>query len=236
MESVPKWNGQERVPHPWKAFCAFPFQNDGEHIPRLLERFLFLKKANFFQMGSWSSSSHLIRQETCSSTTRRALSNGVHRFFVAQQLFEIVFLEIRTVSCGIQLNEDSAIFGISCNVSCSRAVNFESKLMLNSDESVHQFKESILRCFSGKRQRKLSDFDGILSWPVQKKNGVKIIPLVNGTVQNVFYSNDERFLTRKKAFHNSLERQRMRSYRCRTYSCRLWTHSSNDRTRSSWSR
>ena len=36
-------------------------------------------------------------------------------------------------------------------------------------ECVHQFKESILRCFSRERQRKQSHFDGILFWPFQKE-------------------------------------------------------------------
>jgi hypothetical protein len=37
--------------------------------------------------------------------------------------------------------EASTIFGVTCNVSCRRADNFQSKLTLNLDESVQQFRE-----------------------------------------------------------------------------------------------
>jgi hypothetical protein len=37
--------------------------------------------------------------------------------------------------------EDYPIFSVICNVPCHRVVNFESKLTLNLDESVQQFRE-----------------------------------------------------------------------------------------------
>jgi hypothetical protein len=58
MESVPKWNGQKRIPPLnerffflkkglsvfWNAFRVFLILNGEERIPRLTERFIFLKK------------------------------------------------------------------------------------------------------------------------------------------------------------------------------------------------
>jgi hypothetical protein len=73
----------------------------------------------------------------------------------------------------VQLIEDFAIFGVTCNVSCPRAVNFKLKLTLNFDENVHQLKESILRCFSRERHRRRSHFDGILSSLFLKRTDVE---------------------------------------------------------------
>ena len=44
-------------------------------------------------------------------------------------------------SSRVQLIEGSAIWGVTISVSYPRAVNFESKLTLNSDESFQQFRE-----------------------------------------------------------------------------------------------
>ena len=52
-----------------------------------------------------------------------------------------LFFKITAARPRGQLIESSAIFGVTINVSCTRAVNFESKLTLNSDESVQQFRE-----------------------------------------------------------------------------------------------
>jgi hypothetical protein len=41
------------------------------------------------------------------------------------------FFETKATNCGVQLIEGSTIFDTSFNVLCSRAVNFESKLILN---------------------------------------------------------------------------------------------------------
>ena len=99
------------------------------------------------------------------------------------------FFKITAVSSRVQLIEGSAIFGITINVYCLRAANFESKLTLNSDESFEQFRErrrihsflskndvvqlerdlqfeeSILRYSSSERQRKRSHIDGIRPLP-----------------------------------------------------------------------
>jgi len=83
----------------------------------------------------------MIRPETCSDTTRRALSNGVLRFSVAPTMIKNLFFKIMTASSRVQLIEGSPIFGVTINMSCTRTANFESKLTLNSDESVQQFRE-----------------------------------------------------------------------------------------------
>jgi hypothetical protein len=43
----------------------------------------------------------------------------------------------------VEFLEDSGIFGVACNVSCPRALNFELKLTLNLDVSVQQFRERL---------------------------------------------------------------------------------------------
>jgi hypothetical protein len=83
----------------------------------------------------------MIRPETCSDTTRRALSNGVLRFSVVLTIIKQFFFKITTASSRVQLIEGSAIFGVTINVSYTRTVNFESKLTLNSDETVQHFRE-----------------------------------------------------------------------------------------------
>ena len=65
---------------------------------------------------------------------------------------------------------------------------FFLRMMLDCLECVHQFKESILKCFSRERQRKRSHFDGIFFWPFQKeRTETHSISLWNGS---------ERFLSR----------------------------------------
>jgi hypothetical protein len=64
------------------------------------------------------------------------------------------------------------------------------KMMLDCLECVHQFKESILRCFSRERHRKRSHFDGILFSPFQKRmDGDSFYWIINGS---------ERFLYRQR--------------------------------------
>jgi hypothetical protein len=52
-----------------------------------------------------------------------------------------LFFKITVASPKGQLIGGSAIFGVTINVSRTRAVRFESKLTFNSDESVQQFRE-----------------------------------------------------------------------------------------------
>ncbi len=54
---------------------------------------------------------------------------------------ELFFLKIRIASWGVQLVGCSTIFGVTFDLSCSKAVNFGSKLALNSDESIPKFRE-----------------------------------------------------------------------------------------------
>ncbi len=128
-----------------------------------------------------------------SSTTRRALSNGVLQLFVAQTIFKIFFFKSGLSAVGVQVIVDSTIFGIIFNVSRFRAVNLNQnwrkiqverfhslenvgecvlsflRMILDCLEFVHQFKESIRSCFSRERQRKRSYFGENLSWPFQKR-------------------------------------------------------------------
>ena len=104
-------------------------------------------------------------------------------------------------------------------------VLFSVRMMLYCLERIHPFEESILKYFLREGQRKHSHFHGIRSWLFQK-----------WTVQKAFSSDEERFWTEKKPSYKNVERQRMRSFRCITHSCRSWTHSPNYRTRSSWER
>jgi hypothetical protein len=46
------------------------------------------------------------------------------------------FLKIRVLSWGVQLIKCSTISGVNFNLSCSKVINSESKLVFNSDESV----------------------------------------------------------------------------------------------------
>jgi hypothetical protein len=71
---------------------------------------------------------------------------------------------------------------------------------------------------------------------IQKKNGKESMSIADGTVENVFYENKERFWSGKKVFHNQMERQRMHSYFHKTYSYDIGMHSINYRMRSSWER
>ena len=84
---------------------------------------------------------HPIRQKTHSSTSRRAPSNGVILFFVAQPIIKITFFRHQECKLWGTTHRSSAISGIAFNVSCLRAISFESQLTLNSDESVQQFRE-----------------------------------------------------------------------------------------------
>jgi len=128
-----------------------------------------------------------------------------------------VFFKITAVSSRVQLIEGSAIFGITINVYCLRAANFESKLTLNSDESFQQFRERRrIHSFLSKNDVRLSGMrssvqrihslenvkerDLILMesfFDRSKKNGQRPILLVYGTVQNAFYLDEERFLNRE---------------------------------------
>jgi hypothetical protein len=83
----------------------------------------------------------MIRPETYSNTTRRALSNGVFRFSAAPTMIKKLFFKITAASSRVQLIEGSTIFSATINVSSTKTVNFESKLTLSSDESVQQFRE-----------------------------------------------------------------------------------------------
>ncbi len=156
-------------------------------------------------------------------------------------------LKIRFVSWEKQFIEYSTIFGVTFNLSHSKAGNFEWKLALNLgervpqfrerwrvhsflsknditlSECVHRFKEPILRCSCLERQRMRSHFDERLSdrSKIERSNTYSI-GLWNTSerflsgyrkAQNAFYLNIERFLNRKKAFCNNIERQRMDSSR-----------------------
>ena len=126
-----------------------------------------------------------------------------------------------TASYRVQLIEGSTIFGVTINVSCTRTVNFESKLRLNSVESVRQFREQrsmhsflsrngfwiVLNAFissknpvSGVPLENVKESDLILMesfFDRSKKNGQRSILLVYRTVQNAFYLDEEWFLNRE---------------------------------------
>ena len=128
-----------------------------------------------------------------------------------------VFFKITAVSSRVQLIEGSVIFGITINVYCLRAANFESKLTLNSDESFQQFRERRrIHSFLCKNDVRLSGMrssvqrihslenvkerDLILMesfFDRSKKNGQRPIVFVYGMVQNAFYLDEERFLNRE---------------------------------------
>jgi hypothetical protein len=67
------------------------------------------------------------------------------------------FLQIGVVIWEVQFIECSTISGVNINLPCSKAVNFGSRMTVNSDESVPQFRERrTIRSFLSKNDVILS--------------------------------------------------------------------------------
>ncbi len=132
-----------------------------------------------------------------------------------------MFLKIRFVSWEVQLIECSTIFGVTFNMSHSKAGNFESKLALNLGERVpqfrqrcrvhsflsknvitlaecvHRFKEPILRCSCLELQRMRSHFDERLSDCSKTER--------SNTYSIGLWNTSERFLSRYRTVSESEE-------------------------------
>ncbi len=83
----------------------------------------------------------MLREETCSYATLRALSTGALRFFIAQTIIKNIFFLNYDFQLRSTVRQGSTIFDASFDLYCPSITNLASKLTLNSAERVPQFGE-----------------------------------------------------------------------------------------------